>query len=509
MPLLPPPSRSQRLLALADRQFDILVIGGGITGAGIARDAARRGLVVALIERDDFAAGTSSRSSRLVHGGVRYLEHGYLHLVFEASRERRRLLDIAPHLVRPLQFTWPVYKGARIPRWQLLAGLTLYDALSLFRNIGRHETLSATGVMEHEPALARDRLRGGASYWDAGADDARLTLANVIDACEHSATVLNHAEVRDLTYSSTTGSVDGVVVRDRRGGGDVTAKARLVINAAGPWTDSIVRLENPAAGPAVRGTKGVHIAVPAARVGNVGAVTMLSPDDGRVMFALPAGPHTIIGTTDTPTTEDPEQVRASRTDVRYLLSACNRFFPAAALTDDDVISAWAGIRPLAAAKYSGRGSPSSASREHVITVSPRGVLTVTGGKLTTFRSMAEECVDLAVRRSGGKTRPCDTAVAHLPGKRPPAATDDVCLVDGLRWREADVMHAVRSEFAESVADVLMRRTLLAFETRDHGMAVAPRVASIMGAILGWTAEGIDAATADYGHEVTRVFGINP
>ena len=178
------PRRAQRLLDLADRRFDLLVIGGGITGAGIARDAARRGLAVALIEREDFAAGTSSRSSRLIHGGVRYLEHGYLHLVFEASRERRRLLALAPHLVRPLQFTWPVYRGARIPRWQLAAALTLYDALALFRNVGRHTLLDRDGVLAAEPALAPDGLRGGASYWDAATDDARLTLANVIDAAQ-------------------------------------------------------------------------------------------------------------------------------------------------------------------------------------------------------------------------------------------------------------------------------------------------------------------------------------
>ena len=501
------PRRAQRLAELADRRFDLLVIGGGITGAGIARDAARRGLAVALVERDDFASGTSSRSSRLIHGGVRYLEHGYLHLVFEASRERRRLLDLAPHLVRPLRFTWPVYRGARVPRWKLAAGLTLYDALALFKNVGRHKRLGIDDVAALEPALERCDLKGGASYWDAATDDARLTLANAIDAAHASATVLNHVEVTALTFGSAHGPADGAVVRDRIGGQELRVQARVVLNAAGPWTDEISRMEDGAARPAVRGTKGVHIAVPAARVGNSAAVTMLSPDDGRVMFTLPSGTHTIIGTTDTATTEHPYEVRASRADVRYLLKACNRFFPAARLTDDDVVSAWAGIRPLVASGNS--GDPSSASREHAITHSPRGVLTITGGKLTTYRAMAEQCVDEAVRHLGVRTRPCDTHRVPLPGARPPARSDDRLLIPGLPWREQDVLHAVQEEMAESVSDVLIRRTTLAFESRDCGRTVAPHVASLMAKHLKWTDAGERTSVQEFARETERIFSITP
>lgn len=500
-----PPRRAQRLAALGDRHFDLLVVGGGITGAGVARDAARRGLVVALVEEDDFAAGTSSRSSRLIHGGVRYLEHGYLHLVFEASRERRRLLELSPHLVQPLRFTWPVYKGARVKRWQLAGALTLYDMLALFRNVGRHRRLGAQGVLDAEPALAREGLRGGASYWDATSVDSRLTLANVLDASAQSATVVNHARVERLTFASAEGPADGAIVQDRIGGQDIAVRARIVLNAAGPWTDELARMEDAAAGPAVRGTKGVHVAVPAARVGNVGAVTMLSPDDGRVMFTLPAGTHTIIGTTDTPTSEHPREVRAARADVRYLLSACNRFFPAASLTEDDVVAAWAGIRPLVAAGNA--GDPSSASREHAIRFTRRGVLTITGGKLTTYREMAEQCVDAAVARLGTRVRKCDTHLVPLPGERPAARPDDLTLLPGLPWREADVEHAVRAEFAESVADVLVRRTTLAFETRDHGRGVAPGVAARMGALLGWTEAGVRHAVEEYARETDRIFAI--
>ncbi len=500
------PRRAQRLNDLGDRAFDLLVVGGGITGAGIARDAARRGLAVALVERDDFASGTSSRSSRLVHGGVRYLEHGYLHLVFEASRERRRLLALAPHLVHPLRFTWPVYRGARVPRWKLAAGLTLYDVLALFRNVGRHRRLDAPGVLALEPALARADLKGGAAYWDAATNDSRLTLANVLDATYAGATVLNHADVERLTFAGGAGSaVAGAVVRDRIGGGEVEVRARLVVNAAGPWTDEITRMEGGDAPAAVRGTKGVHITVPAARVGNAGAVTMLSPDDGRVMFTLPSGTHTIIGTTDTRTAEHPHEVRAARSDVRYLLAACNRFFPEARLTEDDVVSAWAGIRPLVARQKG--DDPASASREHSIRLSARRVLTITGGKLTTYREMAEQCVDRALRVLGARARPCDTDRAPLPGERAAEAADDRRLVPELPWREVDVDHAVRAELAETVADVLVRRTTLAFERRDQGRSLAPQVAARMGNILRWTDAGIAHAVAEYEREVERLFAI--
>jgi len=500
------PRRAQRLADLAERTFDLLVIGGGITGAGIARDAARRGLAVALVDRDDFAAGTSSRSSRLVHGGVRYLEHGYLHLVFEASRERRRLLALAPHLVHPLRFTWPVYEGARIPRWQLAAGLTLYDALALFRNVGRHRRLDAAGVLAAEPALSRSGLRGGALYWDAATNDARLTLANVLDAAYNGASVVNHAEVTGLSFADGTGGgATGAIVRDGLGGAEFRVQARLVVNACGPWTDEIARMEDRAAPAAVRGTKGVHITVPASRVGNQGAVTMLSPDDGRVMFTLPSGAHTIIGTTDTRTDDHPHEVRATPADVRYLLAACNRFFPDARLTEDDVVSAWAGIRPLVVSRKG--KDPASASREHAIRLSPRRVLTITGGKLTTYREMAEQCVDAALRHLGTGARKCDTHRAPLPGARPAPATDDRLLIDGLPWRELDVDHAVRAEMAETVGDVLIRRTTLAFERPDHGRSVAPAVAGRMARHLRWTDAGIANALTEYEREVARIFSI--
>lgn len=526
--------------------FDVLVIGGGITGSGIARDAALRGLKTALVERDDFASGTSSRSSRLVHGGVRYLEHGYLHLVFEASRERRTLLSIAPHLVSPLAFTWPVYAGARVPRWKLGAGLLLYDALALFRNVGTHRQLSVTEVLAAEPALRPDGLQGGAQYWDAATDDARLTLANAMAAAEAGAVVVNHAAVATLVHSGER--IAGAIVTDAFGSAPTTVRATVIVNAAGPWSTSVRRMDRPGAPPAVQGTKGVHLAVPAARVGNHGAVTLLSVVDGRVMFVLPFGNLTIVGTTDTQTPATPDSVRASRADIAYLLESVNAAFPRAALKEADVVSAWAGIRPLSANVRETGTDPASLSREHSIETSASGVVSISGGKLTTYRSMAAEVVDTVERALGravtapvtqslllpggalGATEGTINAAAGRVGSRDIAsrlvraygdrwplvwafAERDSALaeplVPGLPYVGAEVVYAAEREMAGTVSDVLMRRTQIAFETRDAGRGVAPRVAALLATYRGWDAADQASAVEQYGADAERVFGIDP
>ena len=540
-------TRDDAWTALGLGVFDVLVIGGGATGAGVARDAALRGLRTALVERDDFASGTSSRSSRLIHGGVRYLEHGYFHLVFEASRERRTLMRIAPHLVRPLAFTWPVYAGARVPRWKLGAGLLLYDALALFRNVSRHRSLSAQAVLAAEPALRPDGLQGGARYYDAATDDARLTLATAMAAAEAGAVVLNHAAVRGLTHALSN---KGVVVRDAIGGGEQTVAARVVVNAAGPWTDSVRRFDDPAATPSVLGSKGVHLAVPAARVGNRGAVTLLSAVDGRVMFVLPASNQTIIGTTETATDASPDEVRATEGDVTYLLESVNACFPGARLERGDVISAWAGIRPLIAAGP-GQDDPGNASREHAIHTSPTGVITVSGGKLTTYRSMAAETVDVVERALDRTPALSRTAMIPLPGAElliSRAAVDRmvvaasrvagsapigtrlvrafgdrwpdvwtlaerdrallVPLAPGLPYIAAEAAYAATHEMACTIADVLMRRTHIAFETRDAGRAAARLTAAVLAPRLGWDGAETARQLENYDRDAGRIFGID-
>jgi glycerol-3-phosphate dehydrogenase len=536
-------SRADQLAALAATRFDVLVIGGGITGAGVARDAAMRGLSVALVERDDFASGTSSRSSRLVHGGVRYLEHGYLGLVFESSRERRALLRIAPHLVRPLEFTWPVYRGARVPRWKLGAGLFLYDALALFRNVGRHQRLARRDVLAREPRLRPDGLTGGASYWDAGTDDARLTLANALDAMRAGATVVNHCTVTALAHDGRR-RVSGATVRDGLGGASATVRARVVVNATGPWSDEVRRLDEPATPAAVRGTKGVHIAVPRERVGNRGAVTVVSAVDARVMFVLPAGAFTIVGTTDTATAAAPDEVRATEADVDYLLRSANAAFPDARLTRADVVSAWAGVRPLVASGFT--GSAASASREHLVDVSRSGLVTVSGGKLTTYRSMAAEVVDACERALGTTTTASATETTPLTGgdfasfEGEVAAARDVVgdaivaerlvsaygsewtnvwalvendarlgepIVDGLPYRRAELVWGVTHELACTLGDLLVRRTHVAFETPDAGLAAAAVAAETVAPLLGWTDRGVAHALAEYSAEARRLFTV--
>ena len=533
-----------RLTELGSRRFDVLVIGGGITGSGIVREAAMRGLSAALVEKDDFASGTSSRSSRLVHGGVRYLEHGHLRLVFESSAERRRLLHLAPHLVRPLRFTWPVYRGARIPRWKLLAGLTLYDVLALFRNVARHHRLGADDVLQLQPRIRSEGLVGGATYFDASTDDSALTLALALDARDRGAVIVNHARVTRLI--SDGGKATGAEVVDECRGHRTTVSASVIVNATGPWSDSLRALEGYSARPRIQGSKGVHIMVDHDRVGNHDALTLLSPDDGRVMFVLPAGERTIIGTTDTFTSVSPDSIRATESDIRYLLDAANWFFPHAELTRADVISAWAGIRPLAAA--SAAGDSVSASREHSIAVSPSGMVSITGGKLTTFRIMAEQTVEKVVgllRRqappSGSDVTPIAwdreasledvlAAARSLTGDAPLAAhlvgrygnkwndvlgsiRDEIGGAEPISpeaiYRMGELRYSCRREMALTLSDLLIRRSRIAFELDDHGLSIAARVAEYVAPILGWSAPDVAKEIERYNAEVTRIFGIDP
>lgn len=547
------PGRDAVIASLAAECFDMLIIGGGITGAGIAREAALAGFRTALLERDDFASGTSSRSSRLVHGGVRYLEHGHLGLVFESSRERQLLLTLAPHLVRPLAFTWPVYRGARVPRWKMRAGLALYDVLSRYRN-PRHRGLSRDGVLTAEPALSGEGLVGGAQYWDAATDDTRLTLATALAAQDAGACVMNHLSVTaGLHAPDGSARLTGVVAEDRLTGHSWPVRARVIINATGPWSDATAALTGASRGTQLLGSAGSHIAVPRHRVGNHEAVTIVSPLDGRVMFVLPAGSHTIIGTTERPARTGPDDIRATRADVTYLLQSVNRCFPHARLSMDDVISAWCGIRPLAAAR-AGEHTANAASREHAVTHRADGLLSITGGKLTTYRAMA---ADVLAHARGALSQATTAAVpvyhatrserTPLPGgaitSREATVRDARSMVgdaavgerlalaygscwptvwsyaqrdaslgrrmsDHLPYLLAEVAHAVHHEMASTLSDVLVRRTHVAFETRDNGRAVARRVAPLMAALLQWTDDEQARMIARYDHDVARLFAVD-
>jgi glycerol-3-phosphate dehydrogenase len=510
---------------LSAEPTDLLIIGGGINGAGIARDAAMRGIRTILVEQNDLGSGTSSRSTRLIHGGLRYLEQGELGLVLEANRERRTLLRIAPHLVWPLPFVFPIHRGDRISRWRLAAGMLLYDMLALFRNVRTHRMLGKRAMLEAEPMLRDRGLLGGARYYDAQCDDARLVIATARSAIHHGAMVANYMSVVGL--ERTAGRVVGAQLQDRITGEHGVVRSSVVVNATGPWSDRLRRMEDSGAGPLLQATKGVHIVVDRSRLDHREAVAFTSPIDGRVMFVLPWGELSYIGTTDTDTLEPPEELQVTADDIIYLLRSANSRFPSARLGVDDVRASWAGLRPLLLDRD--RRSASSRPREHVIVQGSGGMLTVVGGKLTTYRAMAAEVVDQAMRelrhRDGrprhGQAR---TEEEPLPGGEAsdlsqfrerglelgiPLPTVEHLLrhygtesagifnlggADRQLLRqllpphpaiEAEVVHAVRRELAQTVEDVLVRRFHLFYEELDHGRTAARRVAELMGEELGW------------------------
>ncbi|HZZ79779.1 MAG TPA: glycerol-3-phosphate dehydrogenase/oxidase [Gemmataceae bacterium] len=389
--------------ALTDGVFDLCVIGSGITGAGVALDAASRGWRVALIDRGDFASGTSSASSKLVHGGLRYLEYGHLHLVHEALHERGLLLRNAPHLVRPLPFVLPFYRGQRVPGWKWRLGLTLYDLLAGRANIARSQPMSRRRLLDTYRGLADADLTGGASYYDALMDDVRLCLAVLQTASRHGAVLANYTEA--IGFEMPDGTIAGVRVRDHVGGRELVIRSRAVLNAAGPGADAVCRLAGNDR-PHLQPTKGVHIIVRS--LGFQHAFTLLHPRDGRVFFVIPWLGKTLIGTTDT--FPDADALHVLPAEIAYLLEGYNRYF-APPLASADVMGSFAGLRPLMRSRP---GEPSSLSREFRLDVAPTGLWIALGGKYTTFRSMAETIVDTIGRRLG-KPRRCRTQSLPLEG----------------------------------------------------------------------------------------------
>jgi glycerol-3-phosphate dehydrogenase len=516
---------------------DILIIGGGITGAGIARDAAMRGLRTVLVEQADLGAGTSSRSSRLIHGGLRYLEHGQMRLVFEALRERRILLHLAPHLVRPLPFTFPVHRQDRVPLWKLWAGVWLYDLLAAFRNVRWHRVLGKRSLLQREPGVRERGLVGGVRYWDAQCDDARLVVATARSAQVHGALVANYMAVEGLVH--TDGKVRGARVRDVLSGEQGVIHASVVVNATGPWSDQLRRMEDPEAPPLLRVTRGSHVLVPRSRIGHEDAITLTSAVDGRVMFVLPWGDFSYIGTTDTDCHDDPGAVHPTHADVLYLLRSANAAFPNAHLEEGDVRSVWAALRPLIQPNKA--LDPSEVSREHVILAGRGGMLTIAGGKLTTYRVMAADMVDRVTRllhvldgRPRAEHAPTDQE--PLPGGEvsalapisqagldlglPVATVDHILRTFGtegaavfnlIRERrelarplvpdhpatEAEVVQITRRELVQRVDDVLVRRLKVAYEALDHGRSAARRTAELMGEVLGWDEARVAAEAARY------------
>jgi glycerol-3-phosphate dehydrogenase len=476
------------LTTLANENFDVLVIGGGIFGAGVARDAALRGLRVALVEQSDFASGTSSRSSKLIHGGFRYLAQRDFKLVFEACRERRILQRIAPHLVKPLPFLFPVYKGGPVSLTKLRLGMTLYDWLALYRNIAPHRTLSPEQALAQEPTLSRDGLLGAVEFYDCQEDDARFCVENVLDAAERGAVCANYSRLTG--FETRDDRIIAAHVSDQLGTNTFQIAARVFVNAAGPWVDEICSLTSfGAQKPLISPTKGVHLVLP--KLTQHHAVVFPARSDGRVLLVIPWGNCSLVGTTDTDFRGDPGELQTEHADVEYLLSEVRGLFPDKSLSHADIVATTAGVRALL---LSDVGTPSARSREHRIVRQGRNLLSLAGGKYTTYRLIAQQTVDSVISILNAPATPCRTAEVLLPNRCPAPTGEKIS--DSPTVFASDIIHACEHEMAVTVSDVMRRRTQLAL-SRNGGLETAGRVARMMAPVLHWSADEERAQVARY------------
>jgi glycerol-3-phosphate dehydrogenase len=518
--------RATALARLADTHFDVVVVGGGITGCGAALDAASRGLRTALVERGDFASGTSSKSSKMIHGGLRYLQQGDVRLVYEALHERQRLRKNAPHLVRVLPFLIPIFSkdGVISPKLARAMGsaMWMYDLTGGYRIGKLHRRLSADKTIEHMPTLPAEKLAGGYLYYDARADDARLTLALARTAAlDYGAVVANYASVSGV-LKDEQGRVRGVQVT--ADGKDFDVRASSVVNATGVWSDDLRKLDEGRDPESIRPAKGIHITVPWNLVRNDIAVVIPVPKDKRSVFVVPWGDLTYIGTTDTDYEGSIDDPQCTPDDIDYLLRAVNASVTNE-VTRDDIVGTWAGLRPLVRDARSGRTA--DLSRRHRVAASSSGMVTITGGKLTTYREMAADTIDVVLelvgsrassrvqRRSKTKRLPLRGAdgyedlleapdaggvsaevIEHLANRYGGEARTVLAMIDadpslaeplvkGLPYLRAEARYAARYEMVHALDDVLSRRTRARLLARDASMAAAFDIAALIGPDLGW------------------------
>ena len=484
------------------KAWDMIVVGGGATGVGVAIDAAARGYDVLLLEQSDFGKGTSSRSTKLAHGGVRYLEQGNIGLVMEALKERGLLLQNAPHIVHDLAFVVPNYDWWEAPFYGL--GLKLYQLLAGKYGFGASRILSREETLEHLPTLKTDGLRGGAVYYDGQFDDARLLIHMVATAFEQGATLLNYVEVSGLTKDAQ-GFVNGVSARDVETGNEFAAAAKVVINATGAFSDRLRLKAEPSATPMIVPSQGIHLVFDSSFLQGESAVMVPHTSDGRVLFAIPWHGHTLVGTTDTPIATAMLEPVAMEQEIEFILATAGQYL-AKAPTRDDVLSVFAGIRPLVRA--SGVATTAALSRDHLINIDRSGLVTVCGGKWTTYRHMAEDCVDQAATLAQLPDKACVTHHLPIHGFHSAAkelgplavygsdayeirkliesdATLGAQMHQSLPYIKAEVVWAVRHEMARTVEDVLARRTRALFLNARAALAMAPAVADLMALELGW------------------------
>lgn len=482
--------------------WDIIVVGGGATGVGVAIDAASRGYDVLLLEQSDFGKGTSSRSTKLAHGGVRYLEQGNIGLVMEALKERGLLVQNAPHLVHDMAFVVPNYDWWEAPFYGL--GLKLYQLLAGKYGFGTSRILSKEETLEHLPTLRTEGLRGGAVYYDGQFDDARLLIHMAVTAHEQGATLLNYAEVTGLTKDDQS-FVNGIAARDVETGKEFAATAKVVINATGAFTDALRQKAEPTAEPMIVPSQGIHLVFDATFLPGNSAILVPHTSDGRVLFAIPWHGHTLVGTTDTPVPVAMLEPVAMEQEIEFVLTTAGQYMSKAP-TRGDVLSVFAGIRPLVRAP--GATNTAALARDHVIHIDRSGMVTICGGKWTTYRRMAEDCVDQAALLAQLPEKPCVTHHLNIHGFHNAAqqfgalavygsdAYDIRKLIDAdprlgeqlhatLPYLKAEVVWAARNEMARTVEDVLARRMRALFLNAHAALDMAPAVADLMAVELRW------------------------
>jgi glycerol-3-phosphate dehydrogenase len=491
--------RKIRERAAQQKPWDIAIIGGGATGMGVAVDAAARGLDVVLIEAHDFGKGTSSRSTKLVHGGVRYLEQGNVSLVMSALKERGLLRQNAPHLVHDLAFVVPNYSWWEAPFYGI--GLKLYDLLAGKYGFGVSKVLTKEETLELLPALEPEELRGGVIYYDGQFDDARLLIHLAMTAADHGATLVNYFPAIGL-LRDPDGYINGVTARDEETGESFTLAARMVVNATGVFTDSVRRMADAHADPLVVTSQGIHLVFDRSFLRGDTALMVPRTSDGRVLFVIPWHGHAVAGTTDTPVDAPSLEPRPLEEEIEFILETASRYLTRPP-TRADVLAVYAGLRPL----VKGEGKTSALSRDHVIHVDTSGLLTITGGKWTTYRHMAEDCVDHAITLGHLRDEPCATRNLRIHGYLKSAADEGpldvygsdaeqiralardaqlgVQLHPALPYIAAEVVWAARNEMARSVEDILARRTRALFLNADAAIAMAEPAARLLAGELGY------------------------
>lgn len=499
-------NRQQMLASATQREapWDMVVIGGGATGVGVAIDAASRGFAVLLLEAEDFGKGTSSRSTKLIHGGVRYLEQGNISLVMEALKERGLLRQNAPHLVHDLAFIVPNYSWWEAPFYGI--GMKVYDLLAGKYGFGRSRILSAQETIDRLPNLQTDGLRGGVIYYDGQFDDTRLLIHMAATAADHGATLLNYAPVIEITKDDE-GFANGVVFEDKESGSRFKAAAKVVINATGMFADRVRRMTDTEAKKMIAPSQGIHLVFERSFLRADAAIMVPHTSDGRVLFAIPWHGHTVVGTTDTPIQEPSYEPLPFEEEIEFILDTAARFLSRPP-TRKDILSVYVGIRPLVKAEGDGGEKTSALSRDHTIHIDSAGLITIVGGKWTTYRHMAEDCVNHAITLGTLEDVPCVTRSLRLhgyhespddlgslwvygsdaEGVKTIASTNPQLLKPmhpDLPYCAAEIIWAVREEMARTIEDVLARRTRALFLNAEAAQSLAPTVAGIIAQELGY------------------------